>query len=551
MSGFANRYLPIVLAGLLAFQIGCPPAAGAAIVLPECSSNQLLGHVPDEDEVAAHRRFKLPVISYPAGTHPESMGWGFKLTLRIDPNGQVVCFSRKGESGLQIPLNSVRGQVMAGLGQCRYAPFASEGRAATAVATENIREEELPPKREILPDVPLNKISIALERTGCYGRCPHYLAIARGDGTAEYRGEGFSDVHGKHTYRIEKELVGKLVDDIRKNDLWSMRPAYRGGITDQSSYVLVLNFGAQSHTIVDYAGDMAGMPATIKVIEGEVDKIARSDQWLHLSREAINHLRQEHFPFRSREGADLLARAVANDETTDDGAIAELIGLGAPIGGGRLPLPSAARSLVEMALLNHRTAVIDALIAKGALKSKGHPDQRAVDVAFRAAIEGGRLALVQRIWNVPENGAHPALGFVSESGFRAAKVRRKSPVTLLLSHDAMYEHGTPWDGLEIARWLAVQGCDLKASDAEGKTLLHIAAAADDAKFVAWLLAQGLDRSGPDGDGNIAAESTSDEDVAMLLLAPDTHFMDADHSFRQDAERRGWKRVLAWLDAHHM
>jgi hypothetical protein len=55
-----------------------------------------------------------------------------------------------------------------------------------------------------------------------------------------------------------------------------------------------------------------------------------------------------------------------------------------------------------------------------------------VDGAFRAAIEGGRLAAVRRIWQIAAQTPHPALTFndVSDDDSHAHKM---SPVTLLLS----------------------------------------------------------------------------------------------------------------------
>jgi ankyrin repeat protein len=61
-------------------------------------------------------------------------------------------------------------------------------------------------------------------------------------------------------------------------------------------------------------------------------------------------------------------------------------------------------------------------------------------------------------------------------------------VTLLLDQP---NGGGPADGLEIARWLAGQGCDLNAHAADGDTLLHIAAAAGDPPLVRYLLDQGV------------------------------------------------------------
>ncbi|HEV8693032.1 MAG TPA: ankyrin repeat domain-containing protein, partial [Lysobacter sp.] len=107
---------------------------------------------------------------------------------------------------------------------------------------------------------------------------------------------------------------------------------------------------------------------------------------------------------------------------------------------------------------------------------------------------------------------------------------------------------TPWDGLQIAQWLAAQGCDLKAAAANGTTLLHIAAEAGDAASVRYLLAQGLDASTPGEYGLPALGSVTDEDVALILLEAGTDLSKLD-DFARYAEGNHWLRVTAWLKAH--
>lgn len=100
-------------------------------------------------------------------------------------------------------------------------------------------------------------------------------------------------------------------------------------------------------------------------------------------------------------------------------------------------------------------------------------------------------------------------------------VHKKVPVTLALVHERYKQY--PWDGLAIAQWLAAKGCDLKAHRADGTTLLHIAAAADDVPMVRFLLSQGLGASTPGKYGLPALGSAENEDVAMILLNAGTDF----------------------------
>lgn len=75
------------------------------------------------------------------------------------------------------------------------------------------------------------------------------------------------------------------------------------------------------------------------------------------------------------------------------------------VGGLRAP----GRSVVDQ-----RTPIVDFLIEKGALGHGDQIDQHKLDAAFRAAIRGGRLELVQRIWNTGGT-VHPSLSYIDVS----------------------------------------------------------------------------------------------------------------------------------------
>lgn len=525
------------------------PSTHGAAVVAACRREQLLGYVPSKEELESHRMGSLPVISYPFGSRRDD-DWGMQLTIRIDEAGQVVCYSPKDQFDRDQPINAERRAVFSEL---RYMPFLRDGRPVAAVFSVPIREQELPEKHLPMPQVPLSQVHIVLERTGCFGTCPSYKIDLHGDGQVVYVGRGYVDVEGKHAYRVPTEDVAKLVESLRTKDLWSMRPAYRAHITDNPTYVVTIDLGGNVHRIEDYVGEAAGMPAVVTEFENEVDKVARSGMWLNLTREGVEHLEAEGFPFASQGGADLLARAVANDDANDDEAMVRLFELVGPALARSVSLKpdfrANRRSLIEDALRNHRALLVDSLIESGILNTNGKPDQNKIDAAFRAAIVGGRLALVQKIWEVSGDKPHPALTYEDASDDDKA-TRKQSPVTLLLSHYSYQKDG--WEGLEIAKWLVGQGCDVRAAGANGETLLHIAAEAGDADLVSYLIDQGLDASTPGEYGLPALGSAQDEAVAMILLEAGTDLSRINESgfdFRRYAEEQHWQRVVEWLVAH--
>jgi hypothetical protein len=539
----------VCLSLLVGMQACTSESSGPALAqnVPECAAGPLLGYVPDVQQTAEHRQFQLPVVTRPAGT--KRYDWGFDLKVKVDPAGKPICYSKKGEFNKEQALDEQRMAVLSEMRNWQYVPFNVDGKPVEAIVAEHIHEQLAPEKHVPLPEVPLEQVHIMLGRSGCYGPCPIYKVGVYGDGRVVYTGRQYVDVEGEHSYRIPAEVVQKLVDSMKDKNIWSMQSSYRAAITDNPTYELFIQMGAEKHYIEDYVGKMAGMPAVVSEFENEVDEASQAKEWVTLAMPAVDHLVAEGFRFNSDVGAELLLRAVANRDGVDDAAILKLIELGTPLTIKVAPsspyLPFFG-SVIEAASQNGRSSLIAPLIAKGALQTNGHLDKEKLNSAFRAAIRGGNLESVKAIWDAADGKIRPALTFDDKSD---ESKRQKSPVILLLDNYGSDKRN--WEGLEIAKWLVEQGCDLKAKAADGDTLLHIAAQANDIDFVRYLLAHGLSAS-ESSKGYPALGSTTDEDVAMLLLeaGTDPSILNSNgYDFRGYAEDNHWKRVVEWLDKH--
>lgn len=497
--------------------------------------------------MAAHRTFALPSLRYPFGTQPQGR-WGISLTLKVDESGQVICYQMKDARGKNQPLNDQRRSLLAQLQGWRYKPFKQGNKKVKALFSELINEEEAPEKHLPLPEAPLDTLRIRLERGACFEDCPVYSVELSGDGHVVYRGVDFVDVVGEHRYQVPRDAVAGLLQKLRSGDLWSMRPRYVGQARGVPSIMLTIALGHDEHRIEDAGGAIVGMPVAVTDFEEAVDRVAHTDMWVSFSEAALGYLKAEHFRFHSPEGRALLARAIAG--SADEKAIVELISLGAPVHGTVGPderLPSLENvSFLDEALLNGLPAVTDALLARGVLRSD-RVNQENLDAAFQAAIVGGRLALVQKIWARGGDRLHPDLTFRDPPGFFLS---RHYPVTLLLTPRQGADY--PWEGLQIAKWLETKGCDLQARSREGISLLDVAVRANDADFVRYLVSRGLRDPGPKEPGPTAVQGAQSEDIALLLLksgASVPRTRQASEQFQAYAVSRHWSRVVSWLKAH--
>lgn len=522
------------------------PATGSADGVPECTARQLLARVPEPETIASHRTFALPTLHYPFGSRRKA--WGMELLVRVGEDGGIECYSVRDPYGRPQPLDDGRRALLAQLRRWRYMPFLRDDQPVAALVTEHVAEEERPERQVALPEVPLQDVRIVLKRTGCFGTCPSYRVEVRGDGQVTYEGQGFVDVEGRHVFHVPPADVAALVESARGKDLWSLRPRYFYPITDNPSYSITLDMGGQVHGIDDYVGEEVGMPHAVSEFEGDVDRLSRALNWVHLGTDAVSALEDEGFDFDSPAGASLLARAAA-DEKSEDAALLRLLALGTPITGGkmagRLGWSAGDRPLVEVALRSGHSALYAPLVALGALSTRGRADPAKRDAAFGAAIAAGRMHAVQAVWNLPAD-SHPSL-FYRDPGDDEHPARIV-PVTLLLS-----EYGAkPWQGRQIARWLLERGCDPAAAGADGRTLLHIAASAGDVGLVRDLLALGVDPSASGAYGSPPLGGADNEDVAMALLEAGSEvrsLSEPGHTFRAYAVEQHWARVVAWLDTH--
>lgn len=514
-----------------------------------CSPEQLLGHPVDESDTASHRRFPAPRIDYPFDTTAKR--WGFDLLLRIDTEGRVTCFSTGANLDGESPMAVSRRALLGRLAHWRYAPFEVDGAPVTVIVSETVAEVERPARRVPAPKAPLADIRMSLSRGQCYGACPSYRIEVRGDGSVIYEGADYADVSGRHAYRVSPAAAAALARRIETTNLWSLRPVYHAPVTDLPVYKVTIAVGHDVHTVEDFLGSYVGMPPEVVEFERAIDEVGRADRWIHLSQEAVTTMAAEGFRFDSAEAGEILFRAVSNEQSHDDAAMRRMIELGAPV---THTLPDETLgfrpylgSLLEEALRYGRITLVDPLIARGLLDTAGRRDQAKIDSAFRAAIRGGDLASVQRIWEEHATEPHPSLTFSDDADHDAEA--RRVPVTLLLNHFSTDKRR--WQGEAIARWLVERGCDPRAAAADGNTLLHIAASAGDIGMVRYALSVGIAPSTPGRYGLPALGGVDRENIAMLLLEKGTDLSAMNGgpaSFRKYAVGRHWVQVVAWIDA---
>lgn len=121
---------------------------------------------------------------------------------------------------------------------------------------------------------------IKLERTPCFGNCPVYSLMIKGNGTVIYSGVQFVKITGIQESTISIDAVDQLLMEFEKADYFSFNDSYtKFGKSDMPSANTSISLGGQTKSVNHYLGDLTA-PKSLTELENKIDEIVNSDQWI-------------------------------------------------------------------------------------------------------------------------------------------------------------------------------------------------------------------------------------------------------------------------------
>ena len=353
--------------------------------------------------------------------------------------------------------------------QWKFTPFEENGSPVTAEIEEYVDlvpPERLPKTHVAPPPISRNsKISISLERTGCFGSCPSYsVTITRAGITFE--GSGYVTARGKHLAPVDASAVRKLAERFGAADFYSMEPRYVANITDNPSYILTVSIDGHEKKVEDYVGEWEGMPAVISDLEDEVDSFADTKRWIGGSNGLVPALQAEKFNFQSFEAQLILKEAAKRGQTE---TVQGLLASGVPLYPIPVPKPKdpyIAVPFQHVGLLTSAGAhlkTLQALIDAGASRN----DQSDKDLALVNAVRSGDVESVRALITY---GANPNADLgkatvVEELGGTTIEGPGAGSVLIYAAGS-----GNP----EVVREILRYHPNLEGKDREGKTAIFAA-----------------------------------------------------------------------------
>jgi hypothetical protein len=221
------------------------------------------------------QRFTFPLKGVTEGMHQ------LQLTLTVSRTGTVTDAKPDGGDTQDLQFwPQIKNQVL----EWKFTPFDVNGKPANVQVEEfvNLVPPERFPTRHITPPTqrPDSRISITLERTGCFGSCPAYtVTLSTTDGIV-FNGAAFVSAKGKHTDKIDANVVRTLAKKFIDADFYSMDSKYQASVTDNPGYYLSISIDGHEKKIEDYVGSWVGMPEIITELENDVDTMARTQRWI-------------------------------------------------------------------------------------------------------------------------------------------------------------------------------------------------------------------------------------------------------------------------------
>ena len=123
---------------------------------------------------------------------------------------------------------------------------------------------------------------VMLQRTPCYGTCPHYTLAVQRSGLVRYEGERFVKTNGAAQWRITAAQVEALDELFRTRGYATMADEYLHESVTDSPTITTAYQGPDRQAwkrVVHYRGDM-NAPGGLLEIENGIDEIVNIEAWI-------------------------------------------------------------------------------------------------------------------------------------------------------------------------------------------------------------------------------------------------------------------------------
>ncbi|MEA1650713.1 DUF6438 domain-containing protein [Nitrospirillum sp. BR 11164] len=412
-----------------------------------------------------------------------------------------------------------------------------------------------------LPAEDTSKLRVTLTRLGCgIGRCPQYSVQIEGSGRVVFDGGGdlpagqrfptsvyrrppfFSPdvvVPGRQEDHVPPEAVAALAHRFEEAHFFDLADSYVAMVTDEPNYSLTLETDRGTKHVEDYAGTRVGMPAVVRTLEDEVDRVANTARWVDGAPGLIDWLAATGFDFTSVSAA---AIALHGPDVPPTETLLGMIDRGLPLETVTKGRDGQSDSLLGLDLL--RDAIQE---------GRAQIFQRLAAAGWLARLRAGEANHLFARWGA---GCDPALAEAAVAAgipvdaVTVAEPSRQSVGGQTALAALQTFRWKPRDArLATAKRLLALGANPNHCDRRGRTPLF---EADDFDMVETLLANGADVTIRDESGLGPVFATWNDAIVVRLLqagaSPEGRDEDG-HTLSERATLYAMPATARWLAAH--
>jgi len=246
------------------------------------------------EEAALHLIGEQPIVRAKAVSPGKLFLATVRVDVLVDKKGAVLSATAVppsdndfavSETGLSKLTPDILAEAETVVSKLHFAEFKSGDRAVAVTFQQYV--QVLPPELTPANHIPVpvvrnwNSVTISLQRTSCFGRCPAYRLVIRGDGSVDYDGHAFVAAKGLQFGSMPREKIAELIAIIERADFYSLQDVYGGCGSDASDAYLRVEIEGHSKEVRDCMGEWHGMPHSVAQLELAIDRLSGVETWIH------------------------------------------------------------------------------------------------------------------------------------------------------------------------------------------------------------------------------------------------------------------------------
>jgi len=164
-------------------------------------------------------------------------------------------------------------------------------------------------------------IEITIKRTPCFGTCPDYEVVMRGDGTVQYEGRSNVRIPGSQSWKVDPAAVRALAREMQDAGYFDLKDEYTAMVTDLPTTYTSLTVGSRTKKVKNYFH----APEKLRDIENRIDAVSDAKRYVFISGAAIREMQQTGWRATGDDAKGWMTRAIYSG---DADVIAALLAAG-------------------------------------------------------------------------------------------------------------------------------------------------------------------------------------------------------------------------------